>query len=305
MHSHGRVIVVSSANADIVVNAERIPGPGETVHGSRASELNGGKGANQAVAAARAGAKVVFIGALGDDAAGVSALQDLVSEGVDTSKIQLITGGQTGRAYITVGADSENCIVVIPGTNGLLDPTRVTHSLAELGLGESDLVVLGYEVSDEVVMAAARAGHQAGSQVVLNPSPSRPHPAGLYETQPIIIANESEAFDLSGVEGAEAQATAIAANTDATVVITLGSAGALLLEQGEFSRATGARVQPVDTTGAGDTFAGVFCAALAAGLDKVSALQRAVAAAGLSVTVAGARASSPTAAMIDAALASN
>ncbi len=305
MHSQGRVIVVSSANADIVVNAARSPGPGETGPGTRASELNGGKGANQAVGAARAGAGVIFIGARGDDAAGNSALADLVAEGVDTSKTQVIPGGQTGRAYITVGSDSENCIVVIPGTNGLLDPTWVTNSLTELALGESDLVVLGYEVSDEVVLAAARAGHQAGSRVVLNPSPSRPHPAGLYDAQPIIITNESEAFDLSGVEGAEAQASTIAASTNSPVVITLGSAGALLLQDGEFARATGARVQPVDTTGAGDTFAGVFCAALAAGLDQATALRRAVAAAGISVTIAGARASSPTADRIDAALASD
>lgn len=302
MNPQGRVIVVSSANADIVVNAERIPGPGETVHGSRVTELNGGKGANQAVAAARAGADVVFIGALGDDAAGVVALEGLTSEGVDTSETQIIAGGQTGRAYITVGSDSENCIVVVPGTNGLVDPDRVIRSLAKLALTPADIVVLGYEVDDTVVLAAGRAGHEAGARVVLNPSPSRPNPAGLFQVEPIIIANESEAFDLTGVEDADVQAETIASRTNAAVVITLGSAGALLREGGTVSRVAGAKVSPVDTTGAGDTFAGVFCASLAAGLEGVPALRRAVAAAGLSVTVAGARASSPTAARIDAAL---
>lgn len=303
MTTHGRVIVVSSANADIVVNADRIPGPGETVHGSTVAELNGGKGANQAVAAARAGAEVIFIGALGDDAAGDVAMAGLVSEGVDTSHTQVIPGGLTGRAYITVGADSENCIVVVPGTNGLVDPAKVTRSLEGLNLTAQDLVVLGYEVADAVVLAAGRAGHDDGARVVLNPSPSRPHPDGLWDVQPIIIANESEAQDLSGVEDPEEQSAAIAAQSKAPVVITLGPAGALLRDGDTVTRVAGAKVSPVDTTGAGDTFAGVFCAGLAAGLDGATAMTRAVAAAGISVTIAGARASSPTVGQIEAALA--
>lgn len=303
MSAQGRVIVVSSANADIVVNAARIPGPGETVHGTKVTDLNGGKGANQAVAAARAGARTVFIGALGDDPAGLSALADLTAEEIDTTQVQVIPGGQTGRAYITVAADSQNCIVVVPGTNALFDPAKLTQSMALLQLTSADLVVLGYEVSDSVVLTAARLARAAGAQVVLNPSPSRQQPAGLNELAPIIIANESEAFDLAGVPDVEEQASTIAAQTGAAVVITLGAAGAMLLDQGQVYRAVGAPVTPVDTTGAGDTFAGVFCAGLAAGLDRSEALQRAVTAAGLSVTVAGARAATPTAAQIDAALA--
>ncbi len=298
----GRVVVVSSANHDIVVTADRIPLPGETVAGSGVRHLNGGKGANQAVAAARAGAAVVFVGAVGDDEAGRSALDDLASAGVDVSAVQVVAGEVTGTALVTVGADAENSIVVIPGANGRLGVDDVRAALARLELTDRDICVLGFEVGDAIVLAAGEAAFGAGARVAVNPSPVREVPATLWALRPIVIANASEALELTGCTTVDEAATALRDRTGAPLVITLGAEGALWLDAtGPAGRVPANRVTPVDTTGAGDTFAGVYVAALATEADLERATRRAVVAAGLSVTVAGARASSPTAEAIDAA----
>lgn len=297
--SAGRVIVVGSANHDIVVGAQRLPGAGETVLGTAVDYLDGGKGANQAVAAARAGAPTVWIGAVGDDAAGRSALASLRSDGVDVTAAQILPGETTGTAVVLVGADAENSIVVVPGANASLDPQHVTSSLQALDLGESDVCVLGYEVSDEVVVAAAQVAGAAGARIVLNPSPSRSAPAGLLESRPIVVANQAEARDLSGAVEEAGEAAAIHALTGAAVVITRGADGAVLYDDDGTHHLKALSVKAVDTTGAGDTFAGVFAATLAAGSDRRAALARAVIAAGLSVTTPGARDSHPMAHLID------
>lgn len=292
----GRVVVVSSANHDVVVTAERIPRPGETVAGTTVTSLNGGKGANQAVAAARAGGRAVFVGAVGDDDAGRSAADDLDANGVDTTPLLRLPDVSTGTALVTVGADGENCIVVVPGANGRLGAGHVRDALGALELSAGDVCVLGFEVSDEVVVAAAETAYAAGARVALNPSPVREVPAAVWECRPMIIANEAEALAVTGAASVDQAAEVLHVRVPGPHVITLGGDGALVVgHDGAVVRVPTAEVTPVDTTGAGDTFAGVWVATLTTTDDLTYATRRAVAAAGLSVTVAGARASSPTA----------
>jgi ribokinase len=292
----GRVVVVGSANVDLVVAVPRHPAPGETVLGGDLRRTPGGKGANQAVAAARAGgADTVLVAALGHDEAAELLLTSLTAAGVRTEAVQRVDA-PTGTALITVSPDGENAIVVAPGANALVDAAPALEHLAA-----ADVVLAQLEIPLDVVRAAAAARHP-GALVVLNAAPSRPLPDELWAQVDVLVVNEHEAADLAPGPGAPEAAAARLAQRVPTVVVTLGAAGALVATADRWPVAVPApRVDAVDTTGAGDTFCGVLAARLAAGDDVVDAVRRAGVAGALAVTRPGAQAAVPSAAEVTAA----
>ena len=298
----GIVLVVGSINADLVVTVPRLPGPGETVTGGRFARHGGGKGANQAVAAARAGAVVRFVGAVGDDPFGEAALAELAGEGVDISGIARLPGEPTGVALIAVDAAGENLIAVASGANGCVDAELVARALEDGVLGGAGVCLLNFEIPDAGIVAAARAAAAAGARIVLNPAPARGLPAALEDLGVLLTPNRGEAATLAGTaeDDSAAAARALAARTRAPVIVTLGAEGALLVDGDACSTLPAPRVDAVDATGAGDAFNGVLAAGLAAGLTVEAAVRRAVLAASASVRAPGARGGMPTAAEIDA-----
>ncbi len=289
----GRVVVVGSVNVDLVVSVGRLPRAGETVAGGTFARHGGGKGANQAVAAARAGAEVSVVGAVGADELGDEALTELTAEGIDTSHVARLEGTPTGVAAIVVDEAGENQIAVASGANAALDAAAVERSLATLlthGSG-SGVVLLGNEVPEPAVVAGLHAARAAGWRVVLNPAPARPAGADLDGV--VLTPNADEARELAGEDDVEAAARALAARTAAPVLVTLGAEGALLLDGGDAQRLPAPPVRVVDTTGAGDTVNGALAAELAAGRPLAEAVRFALAAAALSTTAAGARTGMP------------
>lgn len=299
----GRVIVVGSVNVDLVMRLPRLPVPGETVLGGIAARHHGGKGANQAVAAVRAGAQVHFIGAVGAQDGRVS-IDALAGEGVDVTHLRR-TDGPTGQAVVLVDENSgENQIAVAAGANARVTAGDVGGSLAALGPGRADVVVLSFELPAGPLREAAKLAAAAGARLVVNPAPAQTGYADLL-TGAIATPNRHELSALVPETGAEsparagALALALAQRTGAPVIVTLGADGALLASGGTTEHFAGHRVQAVDTTGAGDTLTGVLAASLAQGNELRVCVRRAVAAAGIAVTTAGARAAMPGAAAID------
>jgi ribokinase len=281
------VYVIGSINLDLVVRATELPRPGETVTGGTFERHGGGKSANQAVAAARAGAVVRMIGAVGDDDLGDEAIAQLEAEGIDVSAVQRLASVPTGVALIAVDAAGENQIAVASGANAELAPEAVERALA--GAQPGGVALLALEVPDAAVLAGARAARAAGLQVVLNPAPARALGDELLALAPVLTPNGGEAAALSGEDDPEAAARALAARTGAAVVVTVGSEGALLVEGDAVERIPAPRVEAVDTTGAGDAFNGALAAALAGGAGLAGAVREAVAVAAESVRRPGAR----------------
>jgi ribokinase len=290
--SQPSVVVVGSVNADLVVSVERLPRAGETVTGGTFARHGGGKGANQAVAAARAGATVAMVGAVGADDLGDEALRALAAEGIDVAAVARLDGVATGVAAIVVDERGENQIAVASGANAQLEETAVEEAVARLlGPGTRGVVLLGHEVPEAAVVAGIRAAHAAGWQPVLNPAPARALPDDLDGV--IVTPNADEARALTGDDDVEAAATALAARTRAPVVVTLGAEGALLLDGDAVERVPAPAVEVVDTTGAGDAVNGALAAELAAGRPLREAARFAMAAAALSIRAAGAREGMP------------
>ena len=287
------VIVVGSINVDLIVGVSSLPGPGETVLGRRFIQQNGGKSANQAAAAARVGASVMMLGAVGDDDLGRSALSGLAEAGVDISRCGVIEGMHTGLALIVVDDGGENQIAVASGANALLDGARIEAATASLQAGPGSVCLIGFEVYDEAVVTAARWAASAGLRIIINPAPARQMPEELYGFGPILTPNETEAEMLSGESEPAAAARILAARTGAPVIVTLGSEGALLLEGDEAIRLPALAVEPIDTTGAGDALNGILAAELARGAELREALRWAMTGASLKTTVAGAQAGLP------------
>ena len=287
----GRVIVVGSINIDLVVTGRLLPSPGETVIGGRFSQHHGGKGGNQAVAAARLGAAVAFIGAVGDDDFGRSARDALAAEGIDVSQVRTLADQATGVALILVDADGENSISVASGANGAVTPEQVTGSIETLAPGPGDVVLAGHEVPTAAVAVALRAAGERGATTVLNPAPATGLDAETVALAELITPNEGEL------------ATLLAAGVSAErLLVSLGSEGAELRTPHGSVRIPATPVAAVDTVGAGDTLNGALAAALAAGLPLQDAARRAVAAASLAVTKTGAREGMPTLEALEAAL---
>jgi ribokinase len=285
------LIVLGSANRDYTVLVERHPLPGETVLGGSLSVATGGKGANQAVAAARAGAKPIFVGAVGSDSVGADALRDLDARGVDTSWV-LRVGEPTGIALIQVDHDGENTIVVAAGANASLDPATTAATIASLA-DASSVLLCQLEIPVEVVSAAASAIEKAHGRFVLNLSPSRYVSPKLLALADPVILNESEASDLAGsaIDG-PADAATIARRlltTCKSVVITLGPDGVVVGDAEGVTHLDTERVTVVDTTGAGDAFAGALAASLAAGRALADATRAGLAAGTAAVQHLGAQ----------------
>ena len=286
----GSVCVIGSINVDLVVTVDRLPAPGETVLGGRFSTHDGGKGANQAVAAARAGAAVTMIGAVGMDEHGRRARAALAAEGIDLSGVRDVEGESTGIALITVGPRGENQIAVAPGANAAL----VLSDDDRGRIRAADVVLTNHEVSNAVVVEALRVAHEAGRTAILNPAPARALPAEVLHLGPILTPNEHELIVAIGNDTTAAALDDLIQRHDGPIVVTQGPAGALLARGAERLRFDG-RLAPavIDTTGAGDTFNGVLAAWQADGQSVEASIEAANAAAALSVGSAGAREGMP------------
>ena len=291
------VVVVGSANADLVVNAPRFPKPGETILGTGFAVHRGGKGANQAVAASRAGASVVMIARLGNDPNASMLREGLREDGVIDRFVGNCKHDPSGMALITVDESGENTIVVVPGANALLRPVHVDDA-AEAGVFAGAKVVLAQlEVPIETVTRAFTLGRETAALNVLNAAPAQILPDSLLSMVDMLIVNEHELSIVTGFEDREAALVKARASV-AWVVLTLGSMGARAVGADTDVSVPAHAVDVVDTTGAGDAFCGALCAALASGLIPEAALLEANAAGALATTVAGAQPSLPTASAI-------
>jgi ribokinase len=290
------VVVVGSLNMDLVVRAPHLPVPGETLLGGGFSTTPGGKGANQAVAAARLGAGTAMIGCVGEDAFGRQLRGGLELDHVDASAVRTVPGRSSGVALIVVDDGGRNGIVVVPGANGDLAPEDIDGQ-AHLIAG-TRVVALQLETPLATVEHAARAAKRQGKIVVLNPAPAQPLPPSLIGCADFLVPNEIEAAMLTGlrvesIESATEVARRLRLQGAANVLVTLGERGVVAVTSAGVQHFPARRVQAVDSTGAGDTFIGGFCAALATGRTVTDAIAFAQAAAAISVTRPGAQASIP------------
>jgi ribokinase len=296
------VIVVGSINVDFVVRVPQLPRPGETVTGGKFERHGGGKGANQAVAAARSGANVYFVGAAGDDELGRGQLQELAFEGIDVASVLRVPDAATGVALIIVNeANGENQIAVASGANASLGAAEVEAALATVEPAVGAVCLLGFEVPDAALLAAARWAGRRGLMIVVNPGPARPIHPELLALHPILTPNEAEARALVGKAHVGSAGDKLNESTGAPVLVTMGATGVLLVAQGASRRLPAFPSTAVDTTGAGDVFNGALGAAMASGTAFERAVHWAMAAAALSTTRVGAR-SAPTAEQVDALL---
>lgn len=286
-----RVIVVGSVNVDLVVTLVHLPEPGETVIGGVYAQHHGGKGGNQAVAAARLGARVAFVGAVGNDAFGRQARTALEADGIDTSELLTLPDVATGVALIQVDARGENTVSVAGGANRAWGVKEVNDALRRLGPRPGDVLLAGHEILTEAAAAALAWGRTAGATTILNPAPAHGLDAATVALADIITPNEGELAVLQA-----------AGQMPPTVLVSLGAAGARLTTPGGDWSIAAPQVIAIDTVGAGDTLNGALAAALASGLDLPEAARIAVAAASLAVTRAGAREGMPTRDELDAAL---
>jgi ribokinase len=309
---NARVIVVGSVNIDLVATADRLPAPGETVTGARFARHHGGKGGNQAVAAARLGAATAFVGAVGDDPFGDEALAALAAERIDVAAVRTLPE-PTGVALIIVDGRGENLIAVASGANVLLTPDDVHAAFAVLVPRAGDVVLVGHEIPTATVKAALRAARQAGATTILNPAPAGGLDRSVFGDVDILTPNRGELASLVaedirriGRAGRASERPEIAAavlldrNSEGqgvrrAVIVTLGAAGAVVVERGrEPLDLPAPPVTAVDSVGAGDAFNGALAAGLASGLVLAEAAARAIAAAALSTTRPGAREGMPT-----------
>jgi ribokinase len=285
------VLVVGSVNVDFHVLVASLPSRGETVVGGRFEEHDGGKGGNQAVAAARVGAATTFIGAVGDDDFGVRARAALAGDGVATDELATLDGPATAIAFIVVDDAGENLIAVASGANGALTADHVEAALGRLAPGPGDVVLVSNEIPLAAVAAGLRAGRRAGATTVLNPAPATGLDAATVALADIVTPNEGELAALAS-----------AGIASPVALVSLGAAGARLVADAQETLIPALRFEATDTVGAGDTLNGVLAAGLAAGLDLEAAARRAIVAASLSVTRPGARGGMPTTAELEAAL---
>ena len=290
------IVVVGSSNTDMVIRCERIPRPGETVLGGAFSTAAGGKGANQAVAAARAGGDVVFVSRVGDDSMGQQAIEGFVREGIGVKHVVVDRKHPSGVAFIAVDARGENSIAVAGGANQHLSAADIRKAREELT--SAAVVVMQLEVPLASVVAAARIAHTAGACTILNPAPACPLPPELLQTISILTPNESEASLLTGIT-VNGKRSAIQAATRlqdlgvGTVMVTMGAKGVLVKTSSACRLLPAFPVKVVDTTAAGDVFNGALAVALAEDRAVWEAVTFANAAAALSVTCLGAQPSAP------------
>jgi len=297
-----RIVVVGSSNTDMTIRLGRIPRPGETLLGGEFLMAAGGKGANQAVGAARAGGRVSLVARIGADMFGQQALAGLRRDRIDVAHVYRDLKAASGVALIFVGERGENSIAVASGANARL--SRADVATAARLIATASVLLLQLEVPLASVRAAALLGRRSGARVILNPAPARQLPDGLLQQVSVLTPNETEAGMLTGInvrsDGTAARAAGkLRARGVQTVIVTLGARGALLASNEGTCVVPGFDVQAVDTTGAGDTFNGALAVALGEAQPLLQAVRFANAAAAISVTRRGAQLSAPTRRQID------
>ncbi|MEE3651728.1 MULTISPECIES: ribokinase [unclassified Brenneria] len=301
----GKLVVLGSINADHILNLEQFPRPGETVIGKQYRIAFGGKGANQAVAAGRSGADISFIACVGDDDIGARIRQQLSDDRIDVSAVEAVANETTGVALIFVNGEAENIIAINAGANAAVTPDYLNRHQQQII--DADALLMQLESPLETVLASARLAHENHTRVILNPAPACELPDELLSLIDIITPNETEAQRLTGIavnteDDAAGAARVLHQKGIATVLITLGSRGVWLSENGQGQRIPGYRVQAVDTIAAGDTFNGALVTALLENQSMLSAVKFAHAAAAIAVTRPGAQPSVPWREEIDAFL---
>ncbi len=301
-----KLVVLGSVNADHVLQVPTFPKPGETLTGRNYTVIPGGKGANQAVAAARLGTSTAFIAAVGDDPFGINIRQDFANDGINIESVNIIEHCPTGIAMIQVTDEGENSICISPEANAKLDKSAVQAN-ADL-IKQADQLLMQLETPLDGVQVAAEIAKQANTKVILNPAPARPLPDSLLSLVDIITPNETEAEILTGIKvtdeaSAQKAADILHGKGIAMVLITLGAKGVWLSNGTEQKIIPGFRVKAIDTTAAGDTFNAGFVTGLLENKDLQESIRFAHAAAALSVTKHGAQTSIPTRAEVDQFLA--
>ena len=289
------ILVIGSMNADLVVRVPRFPGPGETISGEDLQIIPGGKGANQAVAAARQGASVAMVGRVGDDSFGPGLINNLQQNNVDTSHVQVNSESGTGTAIIVVDANGQNNIVLSPGGNGKVGPADVEN----VSFSDHKLLLLQLEIPVEAVSAATRGAKESGLRVLLNPAPARSLPNELISLPDFLLPNETELSLLTDqpvndLASAEKAAKALLARGAQNVIVTLGANGALIVNKGMTKHIPAFKVEVVDTTAAGDAFIGGFASALLQNKLLEEAVRYGCACGALAATKFGAQPSLPT-----------
>lgn len=281
-----KIVVVGSCNIDITVECDRWAKPGETIFGNRLTVNPGGKGANQAVAAARLGAEVTMVGCIGDDVYGQLVQKTLKDNNVDATYVKVLAGENSGTAHITV-AENDNSIIVIKAANDLVSPELIDEAWETIK--QADMVLLQHEIPAATNAYVIEKCYEAGVPVLLNPAPVAPVPQELMDKVTYLTPNEHEAAILFAGEGK----ADILDRNQGKVIMTLGSKGVAYAEKGQVYNVPGFKVQPVDTTGAGDTFNGAFAVARANGKNMYDSISFANAAAALSVQKLGAQGGMP------------
>lgn len=298
------ITVFGSINMDLVATTPRLPKPGETVPGTGFATAAGGKGANQALAARRAGADVRMVGAVGRDEFAGPALDLLEKAGTDLSSVSRVDG-PTGTALILVGGDGENMIAVVPGANGTVGRAQAEQAVS--GMQAGDILMLQQEVPASAVRAALDAAKAKGVRTVLNIAPLIPETADLARRADIVIANETEFERLVGRDALTTQQREtllldMHGDTGQILIVTLGADGVIAAEGGILHKTKGLKIMPVDTVGAGDTFCGYLAASLDAGMGFGDSLRRAAVAGSLACLKPGAQPAIPLAAEVAASL---
>lgn len=298
----GRVLIVGSTNTDLVCHAPRLPRTGETLRGTGFATYPGGKGANQAVAAARAGATVRFVGAVGSDPYGEDRIGELAAEGIDIGSVRVVAGVVSGIALIVVDETGDNSIIIVAGANATVSADDARAAIAER---RHDLLSLTLEIPFNTV-ASAVAANLGRTPTVLNAAPFDSRVAELLPSIDVLVVNEGEAGAISGgsvtPQNAGVVASELVRSGPRAVVITLGADGAVVATESDVRSVAAPRVAVLDTTGAGDAFCGALCARLSEGAALIDAVRFGVAAGSLAVGVVGAQPAQPRADQILALL---
>ena len=300
-----KIVVIGSSNVDLLMKMDHLPEKGETVTDAEFFQVYGGKGANQAVAAARAGGNVAFVNCVGEDAYTPQMVQNYINDGVDTRFVFHEQGVASGHALIMIGGAGMNYLSVAPGANYKLTPAKIDQAMSVIE--EAAMIVMQYEITEETIKHVIDIANQKGIPVLWNCAPARSFDLTYIPKINILVLNEVEAGFLAGIQveneaDAEKAANILIKKGVEKVIITLGSQGAFVMTKTEKVSVPAFKVEAIDTTAAGDTFCGAFAVALVEGKPLKAALQFASAAAAISVTRMGAQPSAPTRAEIDSFL---